>query len=69
MTDKKYTAGRINCVLVTGGVWHDIDFARLELLKLLAEDDRIRVRVFEDYENMDAINNADMLISDRKSVV
>jgi len=29
---------RIDCVLVCGGVWHDMDFARLELLKLLAED-------------------------------
>ena len=27
---------RIDCVLVAGGLYHDIDFARLELLKLLA---------------------------------
>ena len=46
---------RINCVLVCGGVWHDMDFARLELLKLLAEDQRVRTRVFEDYENTAAI--------------
>ena len=45
-------AGRINCLLIAGGVWHDIDHARLELLKLLSEDDRFRVRVFEDYENI-----------------
>ena len=44
-------AGRINCLLIAGGVWHDIDHARLELLKLLSEDERFRVRVFEDYEN------------------
>ncbi len=69
MTDKKYTAGRINCVLIAGGVWHDIDFARLELLKLLAEDDRIRVRVFEDYENIDAINNADIIVTYTCNVV
>lgn len=56
-------AGRINCLLVTGGQWHDIDFARLELLKLLAEDDRIRVRVFEDFENLDALAEADFLVS------
>lgn len=62
-------AGRINCVLVAGGVWHDIDFARLELLKLLAEDDRIRVRVFEDYENLDALAEADFLISYTCNVV
>lgn len=54
---------RVNCVLVAGGRWHDIDFARLELLKLLAEDERYRVRVFEDYEAIEAIEAADLLIS------
>ena len=60
---------RIDCVLIAGGVWHDIDFARLELLKLLAEDPRIRTRVFEDYENVEAIAAADMLISYTCNVV
>lgn len=54
---------RIDCVLICGGVWHDIDFARLELLKLLAEDERVRTRVFEDYEHPDAIRAADILIT------
>lgn len=54
---------RLNCVLIAGGKWHDIDFARLELLKLLAEDDNVRVRVFEDYANLDAITAADFLVS------
>jgi type 1 glutamine amidotransferase len=54
---------RINCVLVAGGKYHDIDFARLELLKLLAEDERIRTRVFEDFECVDAIATADFLVS------
>ena len=49
---------RIDCVLIAGGKYHDIDFARLELLKLLAEDERVRVRVFEDYRNVDAIDSA-----------
>jgi type 1 glutamine amidotransferase len=59
----KRRAERIECVLIAGGKWHDIDFARLELLKLLAEDDRVRVRVFEDYENREAIEAADFLVS------
>ncbi|MFV0276879.1 MAG: ThuA domain-containing protein [Parahaliea sp.] len=63
MNKHQERAGRINCVLIAGGTWHDIDFARLELLKLLAEDDRIRVRVFEDYENLAAIEKADFLVS------
>jgi type 1 glutamine amidotransferase len=60
MTDKP---ARIDCVLVAGGLYHDIDFARLELLKLLAEDPRVRTRVFEDYSNIDAITKADFLIT------
>ncbi|MGQ2933062.1 MAG: hypothetical protein ACT6RK_03130 [Sphingopyxis sp.] len=54
---------RIDCVLICGGVWHDMDFARLELLKLLAEDQRVRTRVFENYENIEAIETADILIT------
>jgi type 1 glutamine amidotransferase len=54
---------RVDAYLIAGGKWHDINFARLELLKLLAEDDDIRVRVGEDYSNLDAIRNADFLIS------
>jgi uncharacterized protein len=54
---------RINAVLIAGGKFHDIDFARLELLKLLAEDERVRVRVFEDYSNIAAIEASDFLIT------
>ena len=55
---------RINAVFVVGGVWHDFDFARLEILKLLAEDDRIRTRVFEDYDSAaKALEEADFLIT------
>ena len=62
MTDKTHPP-RIDCVLIAGGVWHDIDFARLELLKLLAEDPCVRTRVFENYDNIDAIAAADILIT------
>ncbi len=61
--DTRSPGGRIDAVLIAAGEWHDIDFARLELLKLLAEDDRVRVRVFEDYENIEAIEAADFLIT------
>jgi type 1 glutamine amidotransferase len=54
---------RVNIVLIAGGKYHDIDFARLEILKILAEDDRVRVRVFEDYANLDALAKADVLIT------
>jgi uncharacterized protein len=54
---------KIKCLLVAGGKYHDIDFARLELLKLLAEDERVRVRVFEDYRDSAAIAGADCIIT------
>lgn len=63
MADRKPDQRRIDCVLIAGGKYHDIDFARLELLKLLAEDERIRTRVFEDFEAVDAIAKADLVIS------
>jgi type 1 glutamine amidotransferase len=53
----------IEVTLVAGGMYHDIDFARLELLKLLAEHDRFRVRVQPDYEDADAIAAGSILVS------
>src|SRR3546814_7984933 len=63
VSEKETHPPRINCVLICGGVWHDMDFARLELLKLLAEDQRVRTRVFENYETLDALREADILIT------
>lgn len=54
---------RIDVVLIASGKYHDIDFARLELLKLLAENECHRVRVFEDYTQLDAIRNARFLVT------
>jgi hypothetical protein len=56
-------SSRVDCVLIAGGKYHDINFARLELLKLLAEDHRVRVRTFEDYSNLDALSAARFLVS------
>ena len=56
-------SGRIDAYLVCGGAWHDFDFARLELLKLLAEDERVRVKVAEHYEDIEAITAADFLVT------
>jgi type 1 glutamine amidotransferase len=53
----------IDGVLIASGKYHDIDFARLELLKLLAEDQNVRIRVFEDYSNLDAIRDASFLVT------
>lgn len=56
-------ADRRNAVLVAGGRYHDIDFARLELLKLLAEHEHVRVKVLADYEDTSSIADADFLVS------
>ena len=55
--------GVINGYLVCGGRYHDMDYARLELLKLLGEHERIRVRVGEDYRDREAIARADFLVT------
>lgn len=55
---------RIDVVFVCGGDWHDFDFARLEILKLLAEDQRFRTTVYGCYdEAVEALNGADFVIS------
>jgi uncharacterized protein len=53
----------VNGYLVCGGLYHDMDYARLELLKLLGEHERIRVRVAEDYRDCSGIAAADFLIT------
>jgi type 1 glutamine amidotransferase len=56
-------AGRVNVYFVVGGRFHDFDFARLEILKLLHAHERVRVRVAEDYSDTEAISAADTLVS------
>lgn len=54
---------RINATLVAGGRYHDIDYARLQLLNLLAEHPHVRVQVTSDYENTPVITNSSFLVS------
>jgi uncharacterized protein len=54
---------RIDAYLVCAGKYHDFDFARLELLKLLAEDEHIRVKVGQHFRDVDAITAADFLVT------
>ena len=64
MSDAVSTPGnRVDVTLVAGGMFHDIDFARLQLLQLLAEHDEFRVRVQPDYEDADAIAAGSILVS------
>jgi type 1 glutamine amidotransferase len=49
--------------LVVAGDYHDMDFARLELLKVMGESEALRVRVAENYRDVDAIRAADFLVT------
>jgi len=49
--------------LIVAGEFHDMDYARLELLKLLAETPEIRTQVASDYHDLDAIRSCDVLIT------
>ena len=54
---------RVDACLVAGGKYHDIDFARLELLKLLAEHPQVRVAVRSDYGDLETIARSRFLVT------
>jgi type 1 glutamine amidotransferase len=54
---------RIDITLVAAGKYHDIDFARLELLKLLAEHPHVRVTVQSDYHDLEGLAASKFLVT------
>jgi len=56
-------AGPLRALLVCGGKYHDFDYARVELLKLLGEDPDVRTEVASDYRDLEAIARADFLVT------
>jgi hypothetical protein len=56
-------AGPIQVHLVAAGKYHDIDFARLELLKLFADEPRIRATVAMDYANLERLRECALLVT------
>lgn len=63
------SASRVNAYFVCGGKYHDIDFARAEILKLLLEQERVRTRLAEDYRDVDALVASDFLVTYTVDVV
>lgn len=55
--------GRIDAHFVAAGKYHDIDFARLEVLKLLAEHPEIRTTVATDYSDVARIAACRFLVT------
>ncbi len=62
MSDEQHPE-RVDAYLVAGGRFHDIDWVRMELLKLLAEHPHVRVKVAEDYEDIESITASSFLVS------
>jgi len=54
---------RIDVYLVCNAKYHDTNFARLELLKLLAEQEDVWVRVADSYADTDAIARSRLLVT------
>ena len=54
---------QIDVYLVCNARYHDTNFARLELLKLLAENENINTRVADSFRDVDAIANSKLLLT------
>jgi type 1 glutamine amidotransferase len=63
------SAPRLSAYFVCGGKYHDFDYARAEILKLLLEHECIRTRLGEDYRDLDAITGSDFLVTYTVDVV
>lgn len=55
--------GRAEVAIVVGGRWHDVDFARRELLALAGRHDAARVTVHPDFSDSDRMRSADAVIA------
>ena len=53
----------IDVYLVCNAKYHDTNFARLELLKLLAEHEDVNTRVADNFSDIDAISRSKLLIT------
>jgi len=62
-TAARCTTGRVEVAVVVGGRWHDIDFARRELLALLGEHDAVRATVHADFSDTARLGSVDAVIA------
>jgi len=54
---------RVGVVLIVGGKWHDVDFARHELGGALLEHDAVQCAVRSDFSDVEAIGSADAVVA------
>lgn len=62
-------ANRTNVLLICGGLYHDMDYVRRQLLDSLAQHPQVRTRVAEDYANLDALAKAHALVTYTTDVI
>lgn len=55
--------GRVEVALVVGGRWHDLDFARRELLALVGRHDAVRCSVHADFSDVPRLTAVDAVIA------
>lgn len=58
-----------NVVLVCGGLYHDFDYVRVQLLSRLYDLPQVRTSVHSDYSDIDAIARADALVTYTTDVI
>lgn len=54
---------RVDALLVAGGLYHDVDYARRELLGLLADHEHVRVTVTSTFEDVEVLDRVSVLVS------
>lgn len=54
---------RVEVAVVVGGRWHDLDFARRELLALVGEHDAVRTSVHADFSDTERLREVDAVIA------
>jgi type 1 glutamine amidotransferase len=57
------TSDRVGIALVVGGRWHDMDFARRELLELVGAHDAVSCSVHADFADTARLSSADAVIA------
>ena len=56
-------SSRVDVALVVGGRWHDLDFARRQLLELLGRHDAVRCTVHSDFSDSTTLGAADAVVA------
>lgn len=62
-TPARCTTDRVEVALVVGGRWHDLGYARWQLLGLLDAHDAVRTTVHSDFSDIERLSSADAVVA------